>query len=102
MLCICCYTIEIKFITNKTGFQFHVVLYCLITGILSKMKSNCLSFKKIKIKKLCLTSRFETVNVSSVMLLLRHKTTFSHRQILIKWWLCHAVAHKISEGNAGS
>ena len=28
--------------------------------------------KKIKIKKLCLTSRFETNNVSSVELLLRH------------------------------
>ena len=28
--------------------------------------------KDIKIKKLCLTSRFETVNISSVGLLLRH------------------------------
>ena len=28
--------------------------------------------KKIKIKKLCLTSRFETDNISSVELLLRH------------------------------
>ena len=29
-------------------------------------------FQKDKIKKLCLTSRFETVNISSVELLLRH------------------------------
>ena len=28
--------------------------------------------KEIKIKKLCLTSRFETDNISSVELLLRH------------------------------
>ena len=33
----------------------------------------CLNVKiKIKIKKICLTSRFETDNISSVELLLRH------------------------------
>ena len=38
----------------------------LLTTSISKLKI------KIKIKKLCLTSRFETDNISSVELLLRH------------------------------
>ena len=36
------------------------------------IQTSLCSHRKIKIKKLCLTSRFETDNISSVELLLRH------------------------------
>ena len=47
----------------------HFPTHCLGTG---KNSLKDKDKKEIKIKKLCLTSRFETVNISSVELLLGH------------------------------